>query len=399
MPENMSAPVSAPTSSPAPASSAPSSSPAPSSSGFTQPEGAHSPSEIFRQFEQQMGMSDEEGPNFKDAIKWKDGGIDDLLNEDPNTGASPSDREGQIPNNEDGTDGQYQDPTQLDPDAFDYTFEGELGGKEHKIQFKSKEQLNTAIKKAIVSDRLYKDNKSLRTEMDSYKQDREYARSMDDYLENRPKELMDMIIEDLPEEDVKNWLLEKAEWYGQDQEVRRQAQVQKENELLRRKLAAIEEGETRLSQQRQQAALEADKYVVQSWGTGTLSKLKTRIPEQYHGMVEKELRSTLLEARHRQQNSENVDIKMLDRIFARNMRPLLDLIGTKTNQRVVDREVGRVLDEKKQQNLTRVQTAASQAMSRSQQTPNRNKELEENPAKIFDMMIQGIEQGRFRLRS
>jgi hypothetical protein len=58
-----------------------------------------------------------------------------------------------------------------------------------------------------------------------------------------------------------------------------------------------------------------------------------------------------------------------------------------------------VLDEKKQQNLTRVQTAASQAMSRTQQTPNRNKELEENPAKIFDMMIQGIEQGKFRLRS
>lgn len=391
MSENTSVPISTPSTSP---SSAPISSPSSSSTGFKQPEGAHSSSEIFRQFEQQMGMSDENAPDFKDAKQWKDGDVNDFLSldePDPTTGDTPKDAA--------GVDGQYQEPTDLDPDAFDYTFEGELGGKDHKIQFKTKEQLNTAIKKAIISDRLYKDNKTLRTEMDSYKQDREYARSMDDYLENRPKELMDMIIEDLPEEDVKNWLLEKAEWYGQDQEVRRQSQVQKENDLLRRKLAAIEEGEARLVEQRKQTALEADKYVVQSWGSGTLSKLKTRIPDQYHGMVEKELRSTLLEARHRQQQNENVDIKMLDRIFARNMRPILDLIGTKTNQRVVDKEVGRVLDEKKQQNLTRVQTAASQAMSRTQQTPSRNRELEDNPAKIFDMMIQGIDQGKFRLKA
>jgi hypothetical protein len=396
MPENASAPVSAPVSTSAPAPSAP------SSSGFQQPEGAHSASEIFRQFEEQVGMSDEKGPDFKDARQWKDGDVNDLLSfgeeVDPTTGKAPA-REDQMPSNEDGTDGLYQDPTELDDNSIDYTFEGKLGDKDHKIQFKTREQLDLAIKKAIVSDRLYKDNKTLRTEMESYKQDREYARNMDDYLENRPMELMDMIMEDLPEEHVKDWLLQKAEWYGQDQEIRRQAQVQKENELLRRKLAAIEEGEARLQQQRQQTALEADKYVVQSWGSGTLSKLQSRIPEQYHGIVEKELRSTLLEARHRQQNNENVDIKMLDRIFARNMKPLMDLIGAKTNQSAVDREVGRAMDAKRQQNLTRVQTAASQAMSRTQQTPNRNKELEENPAKIFDMMIQGIEQGRFKLKA
>jgi hypothetical protein len=384
----------------APAAPAPAAAPAPSSSGFKQPEGAHSAHDIFSEFEQKLGWKEEQGPDFSDAREWKDGNIEEMIENygkeevDPTTGETP-DREPQV--DMDGNPAETQQ-TEEDSDKFEYDFEDEIGGKQHKIQFKSKEQLNTAIKKAIVADRLYKQTKELKAEIESYTQDREFARNMDDYLENRPMELLDMVIEDLPEEDVKNWLLAKAEWYGQDQEVRRQAQIQKENELLRRKLAAIEESEQRIAESRRQAAMEADRHVVQAWGSGVLSKMKSRIPEQYHGMVEKELRSTLLEARHRQSQNENVDVKTLDKIFTRNMRPLLELIQEKASKRVVDSEVGRVLNEKKQQNLARVQSAASQAMSRGNQTPRMSKELEENPAKIFDYLIEGIDKGKYRLK-
>lgn len=398
MPENV-APAPAPSSAPTVNIAPP-----PPSSGFKQPEGAHSAHDIFKEFENSLGWKDEQAPDFKDARSWKDGTIDDLIgdnsnNEDPTVGPDPE-KEKTPQEDEFGNVIEPEDKEKTDQDdEFSYDFEDEIGGKEHKIQFKSREQLNTAIKKAVVADRLYKENKDLKANIQSYDEDRSFARNMDDYLENRPFELMDMVIEDLPEEEIKNWLIQKAEWYGQDQEVRRQARVAKENEMLRKKIEAIEQAETRAKEQRSQLALEADRHVVKSWGAGILTKMKSRIPDTYHGIVEKELRNTLIEARHLQNQNVNVDVKTLDKIFQRNMRPMLDLISEKTNTKVVDREVGRVLNEKKQQNLTRVQAVASQAMSSRNQMNSRQKELEDNPIKAFDYLIEGIDQGKFRMKA
>lgn len=374
-----------------------SSAPAPSSGGFSQPEGAMSPSEIFAQFESQL---EEQAPDFSKARKYDDRTPDEILtsfddesnaegqeNVDPTTGVDASQQvEGQ-------SEGIPQDK------EFKYEFEGEIGGKNYKINFKNPDQINNAIKKAIVADQLYKKTQNLETQLTEMGQYKEFSDQMDHYLENDPKGLLDLVIEDLPEDEVKEWLISKAEWYGQDKEVRRQAQIQKENDLLRRKLQAIEAADGKLEEKRRMAAVEADKHVLQSWGTGVMTKMKARVPDSYHGIIERELNNSVLEAKYLQTSGQDVNVKTLDRIFARNMRPILELIQEKSNTKTVNSQVAQIMREKKDQNLARVQGAASQAQSRVNQNSKLRNEVEENPTKMFDLLLKGMEEGRIKMKA
>lgn len=384
----MSAPAPAPTSAPV---SAPTSTPA-----FKQPEGAMSPDEIFREFEAQL---EEKAPDFSQARKYDDRTPEEILN----AFDDPSQSEEQEVEQVDPTTGPSADEQAMEPkdseSEFAYEFEGDVGGKNYKINFKSPEQINNAIKKAIVADQLYKKTQTLETQLQEMAPYKEFSDQMDHYLENDPKGLMDLIIEDLPEEDVKEWLIAKAEWYGQDKEVRRQAMLEKENELLRRKFQAIEEADKRLEEKRRMAAVEADKHVLQSWGSGVMSKMKARIPESYHGIIERELNNSVLEAKYLQNSGQDVNVKTLDRIFARNMRPILELIQEKSNTKTVNSQVAKIVQEKKNQNLARVQGAASQAQSRVNQTSKLRSEVEENPTKMFDLLLKGMEEGRIRMKA
>jgi len=355
-----------------------------------------SPDEIFREFESKL---EEQAPDFSKARKYDDRTPDEILSAlDENDGNLPPE---EPEDNIDPTTGvsPEMDEAATPTDEFKFEFEGEVGGKNYKINFKSQEQINNAIKKAIVADQLYQKTRTLESQVQEMGQYKEFSDQMDHYLENDPKGLMDLIIEDLPEEDVKEWLIAKAEWYGQDQEIRKQAMIAKENELLRRKIAAIEEADKKLDEKRRMAAVEADKHVLQSWGSGVMSKMKSRIPDSYHGIIERELNNSVLEAKYMQSSGQDVNVKTLDRIFARNMRPILELIQEKSNDRIVNTQVAKIVQDKKNQNLARVQGAATQAQSKVNRSSTLSKEIDENPAKMFDLLLKGMDEGRIRMKA
>jgi hypothetical protein len=270
------APAAAPSAAPAPSvSSSPVSAPAPShQGGYVDPYESSSADSIFGDLRQQMGLDSDETPemdSFNSNVH--EGTEEDLMGMDDaevEQGTSESLTESADETIEESAEPQFE---------VDYDYEGKVGNEDVKFKIKSKEQLDNIIARAVHYNKLVDSYKSLQKEHATYKASHEQMSAMDKALEDTPFEFAESIIEDLPEDQVKAWLLNLASTYGKPAPEREIDRKLRQAELVQQKLERIEQERELLNQQRRHAALEADKNVVKSWATEFYQRQKLAFPK------------------------------------------------------------------------------------------------------------------------
>ena len=382
-----------------PATPTPSAAPAPAAPAPTSD--ALSTDDLFSQYEQSIGLNDKM-PNYSDAKQYKDGTVEDLLDaagedyqEDPTTGEAKD--EEAAPTDENATD--LLDSVKQDDDKPIYEFKGEIGGKERQLSIKTPEQMDRVVKRAMISDELYKRNQQKDEIISQYKPQAEAMNRLDELIEKNPMHVAKSIVEDLPEEDLKNWLMEMADWVSRPDHVKQLEKVERRAVEAERIAEMNHKHIEDMQRRRQEAAVEADRHTVQSWSYGIMEKVTARIPEAYHGMMKQQLENTLEIARARQSRGDEITIKWMDQHFRGQAKPLVDLINSRSNKEAVNKEVGRVMADKRQNGLQRVQNLATNAQpSNADKRRKIDKELEEDPLKIFDYLDKQISMGRATLK-
>lgn len=392
------------TSAPAPQTSsapAPQTSSAPvRSSGIKQPEGVYTPEDIFSEFSRKIGLESDISQDFSNAKKYEDKSIQDLYDHMGDSGDEPpaATEKPAAQESDPRLPGTLDESEAAADKEFAYEYTGKIGDEEKQIQFKSREQIDRAITKALVAEKIYKQHKELQARIPDLEASHAYAQRIDEMIEKEPLTLLDTIMEDLDDETVKDWLIAKADHYSRPVKDREIDRKLRQADILQKKLDALEQREAQLEQRRTESAAEADRHTVQSWGDGLMAKVRTRIPEEYFPVMKDILQSSLMEGRQRRDAKEAVTIKTLDSIFARRAKPIIELINAAKKAgsgKTIQAEVGRAIDSKKQEGLNRVQQAAA-SMGQRQQATKPNKEF--SVSEVFDDLISGVGTGRYRMR-
>ena len=253
---------------------------APSTSSAPAPlsnDGVNSVDDIFADFSRSVGLDPaSQGNSLENSKKYEERSVQDLyddLDSKPEEGKD----------GEPSTDATQQTDTnntdQIVADAskpFEYEFKTTIGDQETAINFKSKEQLDAALKKAVVADKIYDRYKKQGEELKTYKASHEFAQRFDELMEKSPTAILDSILEDMSEADQSKYLIAKAEYLSIDPRQREFDKRMKEAEATKAQLAHITAEQERLQQQRVKASQEADNHVVQSWGEGLMAKAQAR---------------------------------------------------------------------------------------------------------------------------
>jgi hypothetical protein len=337
-------------------------SPAPST-GSAMPSGGYtSSSDMFADMEKLLGL-DDSIPSAPDARPGRDikteedflglGDEEEEIALSDDTSADDTEEAGPV-------EESRPDPKAVDKNAFPtHKFSQEIGGQKYDFDIKSPEQLNTIVSKAIVADQVYAKYRKQSAEIETLKGDKATLDNIDKMLEENPHQLLNNLTEDLDDDVVRQWIMQKAEEINQDPGQRAIQKKLKYAEVLEQKMAAMTAREEALEANRRQAAMDADKHTVGSWMDGQRSLMGAKVPEKYMGLVEDQLKYVIMEARDKTRRKEQVTIKTLDTMLNLKMKPILDLIAQDKPSRNVDREVGQALQSKKEQNLSRIQSSTS----------------------------------------
>jgi len=388
----------------APAAPAPAAAPSmPSTPMASNAPGVMTPDDIFAEFSRKIGLQEDENmDDLSQARRYEDTSAQDLYDRYNSKDKETVEEEEASQTNQmlDGeTEENIMDPveTEADDKPFEYKFKGKIGNQDKEFTFKSQEHLNKALTKAFVADKVYERYQSLKSEFDQAQEHIKFSKEFDEMVGKDPTHVLEAIVEDMDEKVLEQWLLTKAEELSRDPKQRTLEKRLKHAEMLEKKFEEMERQREELSQQRVRSAQEADNHVVAAWREGVLARAQSRIPEQHHAIVKDVLQSTLLEGSQRRKNNETVSVKTLDAIFTRRMRPILELIKAReADPKTVQREVGRAIENKKQEGLSRVQQATQSLQGRTQ--TRRKSDGDEDISGMFDDLINQAGRGRLKMR-
>lgn len=359
------------------------------------PDAVNSSHDIFAELDRKMGLSDEPTQDFSQTKKMEErpGTVEDLMGLGGDEEGAPEATS--TPDESTSTDESVATEEPAAP-AVNYKFKGKVGDKEYAFDVNSPEHMDRIIRKAIASDAVWKDHQKLRVEAEELRNHKAYLDRFESMLENSPEEVLHTIADEMGEEKLKEWLISKANDLSQPKEHRDLQKRLKQAEMMERKLAAIEAREAQIEEKRIQSARTNEQQSVKTWQDTWRQKLSAKIPEQYVDLVDDQLYNSIREAKERRANNETVTLKTLDQILARKMKPVLALINSTSGN--TDREVGRALDTKKQQNLSRIQQAASsQAPAPKAKTRMQQMIDSGDISGIFDAFGEGVGSGRIKL--
>jgi histone H3/H4 len=393
-----------------PNNSAPAAAPAPSTGASASVDLPEIPTtdDLFSAYERSIGMTDKI-PDYSEAKETREGTMEDLLDiesentEDPLTGES---EEGEAT----GEEGTASETEQSSEDLIDsvkedktdkplYEFKGKIGEKERQLTIKTPEQMDRVIKRALVAEELYARNQEKDQLISQYEGQAKAMDRLDELIEKDPFHVVRSIIEDLPEDQLKNWLVEMADWVSRPESVKQMERIEKRAKEAERLAEINQKKLEELQNKSVEAARNADRHTVKAWSFGIMEKVKTKIPEQYHGLIKQQLDNTLEIARARQSRGEEVSIKWMDKHLSSQVKPIIELINSRSNKQMVNQEVGKAIAGKKQEGLKKIQNLTAQAQpSKTSKRTQLEKELDEDPMKIFDYLDRQISSGRAVLK-
>jgi len=364
--------------------------------------------DLFNAYEQSIGLGDKI-PDYSETKESREATMEDLLDTeaegeegDPLTGEGEGEgEEGQTKESEGDQSSEDLIDSVKEEDSGKplYEFKGKVGEKDRQLTIKTPEQMDRVIKRALVAEELYARNQEKDQTIAQYASQAKAMDKLDELIEKDPFHVVRSIVEDLPEDQLKNWLVEMADWVSRPDSVKQMERIEKRAKEAER-LAEINQRKLEELQNKSvEAARNADRHTVKAWSYGIMEKVKTKIPEQYHGLIRQQLDNTLEIARARQSRGDEVSIKWMDKHLSSQVKPIIDLINSKSNKQMVNQEVGKAIAGKKQDGLRKIQNLASQAQpSKTNKRMQLEKELDEDPMKIFDYLDRQISSGRAVLK-
>lgn len=358
--------------------------------------------DLFSTFEKQM--TPEPTQDLRGTKESKELSYDDLMNIDDEEQAAAEEvtEESVI---EQGIEGEAEvlgeEPasTEASNSEIDYAFEQEIGGVPVKLHIKTPEQLNTIISKAYIADKLWKENLKYKNETMPQLQERaDYADTFDKLAAEKPFDLMDTIVEDLPEEAFKEWIIRKADELGKDPQQKALDKRLRHAEMVERKLQEMEEREQAQKQRTLDSQRKSDEYTVKTWAQSVGTRLQSKVPVQYHNLIEREIKNAIVEVNnlHKQTPGTQLSVQQLEKTFAKNFKPIFELLQSSGKKPDIKGEVGKVLEGKKAQNLSRIQAAASSARGPAQTKSRMQRYIDDNnPIGALDFLMAQMDNGKF----
>ena len=290
--------------------------------------------------------------------------------------------------------GETEEPVEADSDKDLplFIFKDKINNEDVELVIEDEKQLNHYLRRAAVAPKVYEENKRLKQEMESYKDKVSVADEFERMSKEEPLELLNLIVEDMDESQLGDWVRGLSDVLQQSQEQREYFKKLREAEYIRQQWGKQKEAEKKLETQRQHAIEEENIKVVHNWRSNEFSKWKSKIPQENHDILQQIIDDQLLYASNMANSGQDVDLTQLS---SRLFKYAQALIGS---QKSIQQKVGKATIDARKTATNKLQAAASQART-SRNAPNSAGTSQfKSTNEMFDFLSKKIGTGEIKLK-
>jgi len=235
----------------------------------------------------------------------------------------------------------------------------DASGKTHS--FKDEATLNKALERGNSATKMAEAYKALKAESVKNQTHLENYKEIDNLWKNNPRELLEMITEDMDEKVIENFLIDKAQYFRMPEDQRKAVRDQRaaQNILMeqRAQTAARERQRAAAAEQ----ARNSDESAVGAWIDSNFEKWAPKVPAEYKGFLDRQIKLLLQEAKLKLDNGQEIYLQDMSNELESLLRPLL----SRTSPQNMAKERGAAADVARKDAVSKVQTSAARQGSRT----------------------------------
>lgn len=275
----------------------------------------------------------------------------DLNSDHPNGDGDDNDPE--ISNETDDGSEKYGGLSKEEFDALPLHEFVDATGKTHT--FHDEAALNKALERSNSATKMAEAYKALKAESTKNQIHLENYREIDNLWRNNPRELLDLITEDMDDKVIESYLMDKAQYFRMPEDQRKQVRDQRaaQNILTEQRAQAAAKERARAAAAEQ--ARNADESAVGAWIDSNFEKWAPKVPPEYRGFLDRQIKLLLQEAKLKLDGGQQIYLQDMSNELESLLRPLL----AKTSPQKMAKERGAAADVARRDAVSRVQNAAS----------------------------------------
>lgn len=358
---------------------------APTSSGSivnsATPTSVPSTSELFKGIEDKlMGSVQDEDESMFDNNQYHRNDVDeeDIDANDPEANALLEQIQGK---QEDGDD-----------DLPLYVFKEKIGDEEVEMVIENPDQLNHYLKRAAIAPKIHAENKQLREENTKLTERAKIADEFDRLSVEDPAQLLNTIIEDMPEEKLIPWLQAVAAELEETQELKQRRKEARETAYIRQQWALQQQREKDLQVKQQQAIEQENVKQVNNWRGNEFNKWSAKVPSEHHDILKQMIDDQLLYAHRLASEGQDVDLNQLS---SRLYKYVNTIVGS---QKQINNKVGKATQAARQQATSKLQAATSKMNSTGRTQNSEGAPQFKDPSELFDYISRKVGTGELKAR-
>ncbi len=226
-------------------------------------------------------------------------------------------------------------------------------GKTHS--FKDEAALNKALERSNSATKMAEAYKALKAESAKNQIHLENYKEIDNLWRNNPRELLDLITEDMDDGVIESYLIDKAQYFRMPEDQRKQVRDQRaaQNILTEQRAQAAARERARVAAAEQ--ARNADESAVGAWIDSNFERWAPKVPAEYRGFLDRQIKLLLQEAKLKLDGGQQIYLQDMSNELESLLRPLL----AKTSPQKMAKERGAAADVARRDAVSKVQNAAS----------------------------------------
>jgi len=256
-----------------------------------------------------------------------------------------------------------------------------------EVEFKTTADLDKAISNGRSAEKIARAYKEQKAELTKYKESHENYQQIEEMMSNDPRALLNMFTEDMDDQMLADFVLEKAEFLRQDPAARDNFRKQKAAENLLQERALLEKQQASLKAAQQASAREAEERSVSSWIDAESQKYMAKVPKEYQPYLDRQINLLLMEASRSIDSGKNLYLGEMSKNLAEVMKPLL----ARTSPEAVKTAIGQESAAAKKANVSRLQAATAAA------APKPAQENLFSGGNVFERLKAGITSGKLQM--
>jgi hypothetical protein len=292
---------------------------------------------------------------------------------------------------------QVADKESASSDAKDdglplYVFKDKVGDEDVELVIETKEQLNHYLKRAALTPKIYEENKQLKAEMSQYKDKASISDEFDRMHREEPLELLNLIVEDVGEDLLVEWVKGLSSNLAQSAEQREYFRKLREAEHIRSTWQRQQEAATKLEADRAAAIEEQNDRVVSDWRSSEFTKWSNKVAPEHHDVLQQMIDAQLMYASHMASQGKDVDLTELS---SRVYKTANALSGS---QKQINQKIGKATQASRQQATSKLQAATNQAQVGRTQS-GQSAPGYKNTDHMFEDLLRKIGTGDIKVKS